>query len=183
MRIESERLLFRTVTRPDLDRLFQWRGSRDAKGPFEVLPPVSWPDLEREFESNGLVSDAMTTLIIEERTAARPIGIVQYRLINPYNLNYQDGVHIFEVEQRGKGFGLEAQQLIANYLFSNTHTNRIQSKCDVENAASRRMHEKSAFKLEGILREEAYYGGEFHDYCLYSILRSDWLEADFRRVL
>lgn len=183
MIIRSERIQFRTVLRKDLETLWRWKSERPARGDFEILPPVSASALEKEYEENGFISDMMTTFVIEEIESGDPIGMVQYRLINPYNLNYQDGIHICEPEKRRMGYGVEAQKLIVNYLFSNTHTNRIQSKCDVNNIASVKMHEICGFQKEGLLREESYYAGEFHDYFLYAILRREWLHQDYRREI
>ncbi|HKB29003.1 MAG TPA: GNAT family protein, partial [Candidatus Limnocylindrales bacterium] len=61
-------------------------------------------------------------------------------------------------EERGKGYGTEAQRLLADYLFAHTNVNRVEAQTDVENVAEQRSLEKVGFLREGVLR-----GAQFRD--------------------
>jgi RimJ/RimL family protein N-acetyltransferase len=78
--------------------------------------------------------------------------------------------------ERKKGYGTEAVQLMVDYLFLSKDLVRIQAMVDVRNKASQRVVEKSGFQREGKIRKCLFNRGEWKDYCLYSILRQEWKE-------
>ena len=78
--------------------------------------------------------------------------------------------------ERGKGYGTEAVQLVVDYLFLSKDLARIQAIADVRNKASQRVLEKAGFQREGTIRKSIFNRGELRDYYLYSILREEWKE-------
>jgi len=79
-------------------------------------------------------------------------------------------------EERGKGSGTEAVQLMVDYLFLSKDLSRIHAVTDVINTASQKVLEKAGFQREGTMRKSVYVKGGLRDYYLYSILREDWKE-------
>jgi RimJ/RimL family protein N-acetyltransferase len=79
-------------------------------------------------------------------------------------------------DERAKGFGTEAIQLMVDYLFLTKGIVRIQVSTDTKNIASQRALEKAGFTKEGTMRKLWYTGGEFRDHYLYSILKEEWKE-------
>jgi ribosomal-protein-alanine N-acetyltransferase len=78
--------------------------------------------------------------------------------------------------ERGKGYGTEAVQLMVDYLFLSKDLARIQAIANVRNKASQRVLEKAGFQREGTIRKCLFNRGELRDYYLYSILREEWKE-------
>jgi aminoglycoside 6'-N-acetyltransferase len=76
-------------------------------------------------------------------------------------------------DQRGKGYGAQAQRLLASYLFEQTTTQRVEADTDVENIAEQRALEKAGFTREGVLRQAQWRAGRWHDMVSYSILRGE----------
>lgn len=56
-------------------------------------------------------------------------------------------------EERGKGYGAEAIQILVDYLLLTKDIPRVQAVTSVENKASQRVLEKAGFKREGIVRK------------------------------
>ena len=79
-------------------------------------------------------------------------------------------------DERRKGYGTEAIQLMIDHLFLTKDVVRIQVSTDTSNIASRRALEKSGFSKEGTMRKFWYTRGEYRDHYLYSILREEWKE-------
>jgi RimJ/RimL family protein N-acetyltransferase len=75
-------------------------------------------------------------------------------------------------DARGKGYGTEAQRLIAELLIDLFDIERVEASTDVENVAEQRSLE-AGFTREGVLRRAQFRAGTFHDLVGYSILRSD----------
>ncbi|MFL5708741.1 MAG: GNAT family N-acetyltransferase, partial [Chloroflexota bacterium] len=76
-------------------------------------------------------------------------------------------------DARGHGYGVEAQRLLARYLFDNTPVNRVEAQTDIENVAEQRALEKAGFIREGVARGSQFRAGAYHDLVCYSILRSE----------
>ena len=78
--------------------------------------------------------------------------------------------------ERGKGYGTEAVQLMVDNLFIYRNIVCIQAKANVENKAAQRVLEKAGFKAEGTIRKLSFVRGEWKDKTLYDILLEEWKE-------
>lgn len=74
---------------------------------------------------------------------------------------------------RGRGVGRLAQRRVAEILFEQTPTNRVEAHTDVENVAEWRALEAAGFTREGIIRGAHWRTDGYHDGYLYSILRGE----------
>ena len=74
---------------------------------------------------------------------------------------------------RGKGYGAEAQRMLADWLFVSTDANRVEAQTDIENIAEQHSLDKAGFSREGVTRACQYRAGEYHDLVMYSRVRSD----------
>ena len=84
--------------------------------------------------------------------------------------------YILTPNERDKGYGTEAVEIVVDYLFLSKEIVRIQAIADVLNFASQKVLEKAGFKKEGTIRKSNFIKGEWRDGCLYSILREEWKE-------
>jgi RimJ/RimL family protein N-acetyltransferase len=76
--------------------------------------------------------------------------------------------------EAGKGLTTEAVQAIVAFGFETLEANRIQIRCDVANAASRRVAEKVGFALEGVHRKDSVGNdGKLRDTCFYARTSDD----------
>jgi [ribosomal protein S5]-alanine N-acetyltransferase len=73
-----------------------------------------------------------------------------------------------------RGLMTEALHAVLAYCFDVLRLNRIEARCDVENAGSWRVMEKVGMKLEGVLRQNIILHGRPCDARMYAILRQDW---------
>ena len=76
--------------------------------------------------------------------------------------------------ERGKGYGTEAIQLMVDYLFLAKDIVRIQAETHPQNKTSSRVLEKAGFSKEGVIRKSFFSRGVWRDTALYSILREEW---------
>jgi RimJ/RimL family protein N-acetyltransferase len=73
---------------------------------------------------------------------------------------------------QGQGLITEAVTAITEFAFATLKARRVASLTDVQNAASRRVLERSGYVLEGIMRNERVTpDGEARDTCLYAVTR------------
>ena len=77
---------------------------------------------------------------------------------------------------RDRGLGTEATRLIVGYGFERLGMHRISLEVYSFNPRARRVYEKAGFRAEGVLREALWYGGEWIDATVMSILDREWAE-------
>ena len=75
----------------------------------------------------------------------------------------------------GQGYASEVVNALVRFGFETMQLNRLEGRCLLENTASAHVMEKARLNLDGILRQQLYLKGAFHDLMVYSLLREDWL--------
>ena len=70
----------------------------------------------------------------------------------------------------GKGYGAAAVQAMVAYAFDELNLHRVEAACVPENAASRRVLEKSGFQLEGQARAYLKINGAWADHLLFGVV-------------
>ena len=90
----------------------------------------------------------------------------------PNGLCWNIGIWIAP-EYRGKGFGSEAQRLVAAYLLEHSFLERVEAGTEADNVAEQRALEKAGFTREGVLRRACFRGGAWRDMVVYSKLRGE----------
>jgi RimJ/RimL family protein N-acetyltransferase len=90
----------------------------------------------------------------------------------PNGLCWNIGIWIAP-EHRGKGYGSEAQRLVAAYLFEHSYLERVEAGTEADNVAEQRALEKAGFTREGVLRRSCFRGSAWRDMVVYSKLRGE----------
>jgi RimJ/RimL family protein N-acetyltransferase len=120
-------------------------------------------------ETNGM-------LIIERLQDGAPVGTISWRRVAygppPDSDAWQIGIDL-PAATRGRGYGTEAQRLLADWLFVTTAANRVEAATDIENVPEQRALDKAGYVREGVLRGAQFRAGRFHDLVYYARLRSD----------
>lgn len=165
----------RDVTLADADLLDRWNAEMES-GSFNDLGPRSPTSRDPLHEGRPLRNDQNGVLVIESIADRRPVGTISYRRVYygppPDSDAWQLGIDL-PAETRGRGFGSEAQRLLADWLFTTTDTNRVEAATDIENVPEQRALAKAGYVREGVLRGAQFRAGAFHDLVYYSRLRSD----------
>jgi RimJ/RimL family protein N-acetyltransferase len=83
--------------------------------------------------------------------------------------------------EAGRGLGTQVLGAMLRWGFVDWPWLRLSWRCDDRNVASRRVAEKSGFRLEGVARGQAdEVGGGRRDTACYALTRADWLAAPVR---
>jgi len=132
--------------------------------------------LEKQFQENGLLSPQEGRLVVVTCESELVVGDVNYRQVRygpgTASIAYNIGIALGP-EHRGKSYGVEAQQLLAEYLFSISPIMRVEASTDSTNLAEQRALEKAGFTREGALRKVQWRNGDWHDLVVYSKLRGE----------
>lgn len=72
------------------------------------------------------------------------------------------------------GYAIEATQAIVDYGFSELKLHRMFATCRPENRASWHILEKLGMQREGLLQENVWIRGSWHNSYLYAIMEHEW---------
>jgi RimJ/RimL family protein N-acetyltransferase len=170
--LRGETISLRPAREADLDALYVAHVEIANRGAYFPLGVRSEPDFRRDFAENGFWKreEGLLVMVTRENEIAghieffKPVGYW-----DAFELSYQ----LYDDRFAGRGYTTEAIQLLVDYLFGAKKQHRIQLVIVPENAASRRIAEKSGFVLEGTARGAFYNDGRNQDVLIYSLLKTD----------
>ncbi|HNR63289.1 MAG TPA: GNAT family protein [Thermotogota bacterium] len=73
-----------------------------------------------------------------------------------------------------KGLGTEAFQILIDFAFTELNMNKLKLFVFSFNKRAMRSYEKNGFKVEGVLRQEIFRDGQYHDEIVMGLLVSEW---------
>ncbi len=173
--IQGERVHLRVVTAADLALLTTWMNNLNFNSEYNTFGLKPADSIEKSFAENGFLrqQSGQLLIVIQPDTV---VGNVSYHQVrygpNEGSVAYNIGISI-AVEHRGKGYGVEAQKLLASYLFSTYPIMRVEATTDKENIAEQKALEKAGFTREGVMRQSQWRTGSWHDMVVYSKLRGE----------
>lgn len=151
--------------RGDLHVLRDWFNDIDFVGEFEPFQQQTLSELEKQYDSKNEHNE----YFVQKKDGTRIGAIVHFKAGDQFGIGY-----MLVPEERGKGYGSEAIQIMVDYLFLHKNIVRIQAETHTANMASQRVLEKAGFKREGTLRQSFFSRGCWRDTAMFSILREDW---------
>lgn len=120
--------------------------------------------------------DSRRDFVIEDREG-KPIGIIALVHIDAVNATAECFCVIGEKAYWGGGIGTEAHLLLADWAFKNLGLHKIWAYIRPENKAIIKVVERIGFRVEGMLREEKYIGGNRVDVVRIGLLRREFYAA------
>ncbi len=94
----------------------------------------------------------------------KPIGFVGLSNISKQNRNADLFIEIGEDEYRGKGIGKIAMNWIIEYGFNKLKLHKINLGVIKKNIPAVTLYKALGFVIEGNMKEEVFYNGEFYDF-------------------
>ena len=144
--LEGKYVNLRIMEREDLSIVKKWDNDIGIMGEYEPIVQETKADLERQF---GKLTEGQW-FFVEKKDGAK-IGFIAHFVAHGTVIGYA-----LLPDERGKGYGSEAVQIMADYLFLTKNIVRIQAETHPENVASQRVLEKAGFRKEGIVRKSFF---------------------------
>ena len=157
------------LTDSNRDQLRKWLPWVDATKAVDDSREFILKSLE-QYEKNGAVNAGIWH-------HGRLAGVISFVMLDVYNRNTWLGYWLCE-QYQGKGLVTAACRVMLATAFEDMGLNRVEIRAATENSRSRAIPERLGFRLEGILRESTWLHDHFHDMAVYSMLRSEWLNAE-----
>ena len=178
--LRTQRLLLREISQADTAALFAIHSDAYTMRWYGVDPVATIPDAMRlcELFNAWFVAGTGFRWGLERLEDGRLIGTCG---LFRWNKSWHNCVTGYELgrEYHGRGYMREALASVFDYGFDVMRLHRVQAETHPDNAASIGLAMRLGFRFEGTHREQAFWGGRFHDLNCYSLLESDWRsEAD-----
>lgn len=178
MRIQGENIYLATLERKDCKTL--WNDEEyDFGHPTEEFSighsdekADAWFDEIQKLQGNRHVR---LGIFAQDGTV---IGNVALQDIDRFNRKCSVGIGIAKIENRSKGYGREAVQLIINYGFNYLGMERITGNTLEMNFGAQKVFERCGFTLEGRERKAVYLNGKKYDRLCYAILKEEYFDME-----
>jgi RimJ/RimL family protein N-acetyltransferase len=175
--MEGKLVRLRAYEKSDLDAVMKWVNDEEVTDMLggEILAyPVSSIAEERFIEANASPSDKQKTFAIETLAERRYIGGISFNVIDWRNRSAAVGIVIGDKSLWGKGYGTDAMRVLMRLAFDKMNLHRLGLNVFDNNQRAIASYEKCGFKREGVLREDHFGRGKYHDTIVMGILESEY---------
>ncbi|WP_404451769.1 GNAT family N-acetyltransferase [Virgibacillus necropolis] len=176
--LTGKRVYLRPIENEDLN-LFYAKALWDKEGRrlTGTQAVFSRSGVQNWFDKNSMDNSRVDLLICLQEND-QPIGDIAMLDINHQNQNAIVRISIFDKEFWGDGYGTEAMSLLLEFGFDILNLHRIGLDVFAFNDRAIKSYKKLGFKQEGIIRDELFYDGKFHDSILMGVLRKEYRKVD-----
>ena len=138
-----------------------------------ILFPYRLEDEESWYNTLNANSTSGYNFAIERKEDAAYMGGCGVHQINAKNRHVSVGIFLGH-QFWGKGYGTDAMRVLVDFCFQEINLHKVKLEVFSYNERAIRSYQKVGFIEEGVLREEVYRHGKYHDCHLMSIFRKDW---------
>src|SRR5699024_8074250 len=110
--------------------------------------------------------------IISENS--KPIGMIGLYSINWIHRTCEVGIYIGEKTKHGMGYGETAYKLIEKYAYNYLNLRKIKLFVVYENVKALNYWKKLGFENIGVLKNERYIDGQYHDLVIMDKTLNNW---------
>ncbi len=165
--LKGKKVNLKLVEREELSIFKQWENDIHFVGEFEPISQQTIGDIEKQYDNLA----GGQWFFIEKNDGTKIGYIVHFKVKACIGIGY-----VIVPNERSKGYGSEAVQLMVDYLFLTKDIVRIEAETDPQNRTSSKILEKAGFSKEGVIRKSFFSRGVWRDTALYSVLREEWRE-------
>ena len=145
--INTRRLHLRRLREMDLPLILEWSNSEPAHGPYLTPNPYTAKGLWEQYAGNAFWQQHDRTYLIEKRQTGLPMGSIHYWL-KPARMDAAAlSIKIALPQERGKGYGTEAQKFLVIHLFEQVGVKTVEMYTDIDNKPQQCCLRKLGFSI------------------------------------
>jgi len=172
--IEGRKVGIRALEKTDMDEIMKWINDPEVMENLLMRYPVSRYQEEKWIEKaldEGNLRNKVFALETKDRIYLGGIGLHR---IDWENRNAEVGIVIGKKEHWNKGYGTDAMMTMLDFAFNQMNLHRVYLRVYEYNERGIKSYEKCGFKKEGVLRDDRYIRGEYHDTIIMGILKDEF---------
>jgi RimJ/RimL family protein N-acetyltransferase len=174
--LKTERLILKTLSDEDADKLFEYRSDPEVYR-YQTWKPKTLgeaKDFIKKYTQEFNIEGTWFQLGIYEKERLLLIGDLGLHFLEPGNSQVEIGFTISKGYQR-KGYGQEATKSVIGYLFKEMKKHRIVASVDPRNSASMALLENVGMRKEGHFKKSIWIDNQWVDDVIYAILEEEFI--------
>jgi len=175
MKLETERLILRTITIDDKNEIFEYRRDKEMNK-YQGWIPETIEDVELfigKISEQINVPDTWFQFVIVDKKTSKIVGDLGIHFIDIENKQVEIGCTLNK-DFQNKGFASESVIKVIDYLFKDLNKHRIITSIDPDNINSIRLVERIGFRKEAHFIESLLINGKWVDDLIYALIEKDW---------
>ena len=169
--LSNDTLTLRALEPTDLDTLYRWENDTALWTVSDTIAPYSREALWHYLENytGDIYAQRQLRLMIVLNNDGSPVGTVDYLNFDPLNNRAELGLFI-TAEQRGKGLGRQALDLLTAYSREHLGLRQLYVFIALDNEVCLKLFEDYGYRLAGILQSWVKRGSTYRDVALLQMI-------------
>ena len=171
--ITEGRIRLRPLEDGDLERTRAWVNDPEVARLVNRVLPVT-PVEHRDWYQRVVTDRHQVIFAMEVIANAAHVGNCGLKGLDPRARKAELWMYLGDRDSWGKGYGTEACVALCRFGFERLNLNRIHLYTPVYNQRAVALYEKVGFKTEGVLRQDVFQDGQYHDAVVMGLLRQEF---------
>ena len=169
--LKNDLVTLRALEPTDLDTLFQWENDTALWVVSDTVAPYSREALWNYLQQNtgDIYAQRQLRLMITLTEDGMPVGTVDFLNFDPLNNRAELGLFI-AAEQRGKGLGRQALELLTTYAREHLGLRQIYVFIALDNEVCLTLFEDYGYRRAGVLQSWVKRGNTYRDVALLQMI-------------
>ena len=167
--LDGELVELRTIEQEDVDFLQEIINDPAVRHGLGTSDPITRSEEEEWIESLD-EAEGYHFIIADDGT---PVGTCGLNDVNE-TWGVAEAGYFVHPDHWGNGYATDALRTLCRFGFEEKRLQKLLARAYATNPASQRVIEKAGFTEEGVLRQEAFVGGERVDVHRYGLLAEEW---------
>ena len=170
--LKGKTIYLRALEPTDLDFLYLLENDEDLWEVSNTTTPYSKFVLKQYLGNahRDIYEIKQLRLVICDNQTEAVLGFVDLFDFDPKHRKVGIGVVIFLEKERGKGFALEALEMLCNYAFKHLNMHQIFANITEDNLVSHRLFKKLGFEETGVKKDWIVSGGVYKNEHIYQLI-------------
>lgn len=161
--LNGKLIKLRALEPADIDLLFEWENNSEVWQISDTIQPYSRYALEQYVNSvQDIYSQRQIRFIIEEIGTNKAVGCVDLFDFDPIHKRVGVGILVSDSDNRKKGFGKEAIELILEYCKDILECHQVYCNVLTDNEISLNLFDHFGFNAVGVKKDWIRIGNEMH---------------------
>lgn len=172
--LDGERIFLRRITDTDVDYFLKAVSDPKIRRLTGTTSFFTKPQIEQAIEKWSL-DDSRIDLVICLKSDFKVIGDLAIMDVDYRERKGSFRIAIADEAYMSNGYGSEALHLIIPYMFNTLNLRKININVYAYNERAIKTYEKLGFLREGVIREDLYFDGEYHDNILMGLFKHEYI--------